>query len=48
MYIAKQATADSGYDDDGVPRCILSHLKTCSVNNYGGSETEFEFVRYIM
>ncbi|XP_057444507.1 F-box/FBD/LRR-repeat protein At4g00160-like, partial [Lotus japonicus] len=31
-----------------VPKCILLHLKTCSLNNYRGTKGDFQFAKYIM
>ncbi|XP_057444504.1 putative FBD-associated F-box protein At5g56820 [Lotus japonicus] len=31
-----------------VPECILLHLKKCYLNDYSGTEGEFQFARYIL
>ena len=31
-----------------VPKCLLSHLSTCSLRNYNGITCELHFAKYIM
>ncbi|RHN78555.1 putative FBD domain-containing protein [Medicago truncatula] len=40
---------DKGWEDPKVvPRCLLSHLTTCSLRNYSRINCELPFARYIM